>query len=77
MTRADNRIVTAHWYQLGDARYTSSNAGRLEISRFWGKTEWPPLVKVLLHIPARNIEEAAPRLEHFATEVNAWTSLVK
>lgn len=76
MTRADRRIVTAHWFQLGEARYGNRQAGRLMLSRYWGEKEWPPLVKVLLQTEAQNIADAESRLIQMAELLDEYTGQI-
>ncbi|PQO43888.1 exosortase C-terminal domain/associated protein EpsI [Blastopirellula marina] len=76
MTRADRRIVTAHWFQLGEARYGDRQTGRLMLSRYWGEKEWPPLVKVLLQTEAQNIAEAETRLLELAELLDDYTGQI-
>ncbi|PQO28757.1 exosortase-associated EpsI family protein [Blastopirellula marina] len=75
-SRAGERIVTAHWYQLGDLQYTDRASGRLGLSTLWGKKEWPPMVKVLIQTQAASIEDAEGRLTTIASEVNAFTKAI-
>ena len=71
--RNGDRSVVAYWYQLGDTTFTTSAEAKQIHRKYWGKKNWPPLVKVLLDSPAPDINTALPRIEKFATSVFAWT----
>lgn len=75
-SRAGERIVTAHWYQMGDLQYVDRTSGRMQLSKLWGEKEWPPMVKVLLQTHASSIEEAESRLTLIAKEVNEFTKAI-
>lgn len=68
------RLVTAHWYQMGPFRFTSRTDARGVHRQLWGQAQWPPTLKVLLQTPANSIDSARPRLEALAAELTAWTS---
>ena len=76
-SRAGERIVTAHWYQLGDLQYTDRASGRLGLSSLWGENEWPPMVQVLLQTHASSIEDAEARLTEIALEVNRYAMEIR
>lgn len=73
LEREGQRVVVAHWFQLGPHRYTGRNEGREVFGRLWGEKEWPPLVKVMLQTPARSIDEAAPLLQQTAAAIHQFT----
>lgn len=68
----NGRIVTAHWYQMGDATFFSKGEARAIHRDLWGERDWPCVVKVLLQVSAEDLESARPRLEEFAAAVGAW-----
>lgn len=76
-SRAGEKLITAHWYQLGDLHYTDSLSARASLSRLWGKKEWSPVVKILLQTPSASIEDAQARLVDIAGEVNPFVSAIR
>lgn len=76
-TRAGERIITAHWYQLGPLQYVDRDSGRLGLASLWGESEWPPMVKVLLQTQAKSIEDAEDRLKVIASDVNQFTKEIQ
>ncbi|PQO32836.1 EpsI family protein [Bremerella cremea] len=76
-SRAGERIVTAHWYQLGGLQYTDRDSGRFGLSKLWGEQDWPPMVKVLLQTQASSIEDAESQLIAIASEVNEFTKTIQ
>lgn len=76
-SRAGEKLITAHWYQLGDLHYTDSLSARASLSSLWGKREWSPVVKILLQTPSASIEDAQSRLVDIAGEVNPFVSEIR
>lgn len=68
------RIVSAHWYQMGEYRYTSQGEALSVLPHFWGRREWPAVVKVMLQTPGSEIAAARTQLERFAEPVFVWTA---
>lgn len=68
------RIVSAHWYQMGEYRYTSQGEALSVLPNFWGRREWPAVVKVMLQTPASEIAAARTQLEGFVEPVFVWTA---
>ncbi|PQO45425.1 exosortase C-terminal domain/associated protein EpsI [Blastopirellula marina] len=76
-SRAGDKLVTAHWYQLGDLRYSDALSTRASLISLWGKKEWSPVVKILLQTQAPSIEDAQARLVDIANEVNPFVSTIR
>ena len=72
--RNDQQLVTAHWYQLGEFRFTSRSDARGVHRQLWGTAQWPPTLKVLLQTPAGSIDAAMPVIEAIAADVYHWTA---
>ena len=68
--REGAQVVTAHWYQIGDLRYTSSDNIGTQSLRMWGRHEWPCTVKVLLQTRSGDISAAEPVLRSFAEQLS-------
>ncbi len=67
------RVLVAYWYQLGE--HVLFGRWDLGIKVRWslaGKPKWPALVKVMLQIPASELEEAKATLLSFAEQVAKW-----
>ena len=76
-SRAGDKLVTAHWYQLGDLHYTDSLSARAAMRHLWGKKEWSPVVKILLQTQSASIEDAQSRLVEIANEVNPFINAIQ
>jgi EpsI family protein len=73
MEKSGATIVTAHWFQMGDATFFSTNEARAIHRRHWGERYWPCEVKVLLQTSAPDIKTARPKLEDIGAAISAWT----
>jgi EpsI family protein len=67
--RAGQRVVTGHWFETGDFRYTSDKEFQKERRRFWGTRQWPGTQKYLLQTTGSSIEAAQEILIGFAQEL--------
>lgn len=63
--QGSERVVTTHWYQAGDMKFTGSDGPQSLIFRFWGQTESPCIEKFLVQIRQPSIEAAKPIVERF------------
>ena len=66
----DGRYVqVAYWYQIGPQAYIDRDGLRDARRQLWGRAEWPPVTKVLLHrvVPAQNTPSDA--LKDLATQL--------
>lgn len=68
--KLDQSLVTGHWFQMGNSRYT--HAGNLFSQRldYFGAPSWPYSIKVLLQTNAANIQAVQPMLEDFSKLVS-------
>lgn len=69
------RLIVVYWYQLGD--HVLFGRGDLGLKIRWamrGQRTWPALIKVMLSIPAPEVEEAKPIILDFARQVAAWAN---
>lgn len=64
------RVVTGHWFQVGDAAFVASDGFRKHRRQFWGLKYWPNSTKFLLHTSAPTLDAAEPALVEFASLVN-------
>ena len=64
--RGQQRVVTGHWFQVGDLAFVSSDGFQKERHRFWGKRAWPSTTKFLLQTVASSTNAAEDRLKEFA-----------
>ncbi len=65
--KGQNRVVTGHWFQVGDVYFVSGNGFLKQRSRFWGRKSWPSTTKVLLQTLAPTLDAAEERLKDIAT----------
>ncbi|MGC1275000.1 MAG: exosortase C-terminal domain/associated protein EpsI [Planctomycetaceae bacterium] len=77
MEQAGSRIVTAHWYEMGEADFFSRSEAREIQRRFWGERELPFVAKVLIQYAAPDVETAKPQLEKIAADLSAWTKQLR
>ncbi len=72
--REGEQVMVAHWYQLG--KHIALDRVQLGLARLKlrGRKTWPPLVKVLLQIPADDPEEAKTPLKDFTQQVYQWVN---
>lgn len=71
-------VVTGHWYQMGDSKYTHSGNLFSQRLHYFGAQSWPYSIKILMQVDAPNIETVQPMLEDFTElvgeELNALNS---
>ena len=72
--RKTERISVLFWYQLGP--HIIIDRHDLGVARWAlkGSDTWPPLVKVLMHIPEDESGEAKARIQGLAGHVHRWLS---
>jgi len=71
--REGERIVVVYWYQLGE--HFLFNRWDLGMKVRWslfGRSHWPPLIKVMLQLPATELVEAKVAILKFAELVAKW-----
>jgi hypothetical protein len=67
--REGGRALIAYWYQVGHAAAANRGELRQSLQKLrWSGKRWPPLVKVLIHIP---VESAGDNAEATADELSA------
>jgi EpsI family protein len=73
--RDGERIVTAHWYQMGRHHFTTRDEARKLHRRLWGQSEWPPTLKILLQVTSFDLSSAQAEIVPFAQELLKHTIL--
>ena len=68
--RGQTRVVTCHWFQVGDVCFVSSDGFQRQRHRFWGKKAWPSTTKILISMTAISVGAAEKRLKDFATLIS-------
>lgn len=63
-------VVTAHWFESGEFRYTGSDGLAAQLYRLWGQKDRPATYKVLLQVHHSSIELAKPMLTEFGDLVS-------
>jgi len=72
--RGGDRVMTLHWYQLGD-QYLLNRLGLARARlHFLGQQTWPPLYKTLLHTTATSPIEDEENLKEMAEHIAQWLS---
>lgn len=71
--RANTRVAILYWYQIGEAMFFDHDGARSATRGVWNSPTRPPLVKVLLQVPANDLEEAERALVKLAQEIRGWT----
>jgi EpsI family protein len=72
-----SRIAVAYWVYLGDQTITDSEEIRPILQRLRRSGGiMPPLVKVMLHTDAPNIEQAQARLSRFVAALAPYTNAI-
>ncbi len=69
--KAGTQVVTGHWYQMGDQRFTTVAEGRRVLYGLLGKEVWPATLKVLIQADSNSIEEGAQTILPFAKQLSA------
>lgn len=70
--RQGNRAMVLYWFQMGPHTYYDRNGLRDVRRRYWGRTQWPPMCRVLLHTEAGDLGRAEKRLRDLAERVYNW-----
>jgi EpsI family protein len=63
--KGSDRVVSAHWYQAGDLRFTGSLGLQSQLFRFWGAESRPCTEKFLVQVGQPSIAAAQPILQQF------------
>jgi EpsI family protein len=69
------RLIVVYWYQLGD--HVLFGRGDLGLKIRWamrGQPTWPALIKVMMSIPAPEVEDAKLTILNFARQVAVWVN---
>lgn len=71
--RKGEKLLVVYWYQLGE--HMLFNRWDLGMKVRWslrGRPKWPALIKVMMQIPVRDLEEAKSVMLTFAKQVAVW-----
>jgi EpsI family protein len=68
--KGDDRLVTGHWFSVGNATFVDADGFRKQRSLFWGLKYWPNSTKYLLQVAVPNLDTAEGTLVEFAALVN-------
>ncbi|MCA9134466.1 MAG: EpsI family protein, partial [Planctomycetales bacterium] len=63
------RVVTAHWFQVGEVAFHSHDGFQSQRHRFWGTGAWPHTTKFLLQTGAASLDVGQEVLTGFAPSV--------
>ncbi len=63
------RIVTGHWFQVGELQFVSDAGFRSQRQRLWGAKSWPATHKFLLQIISPTLQAAENPLSDIAAMV--------
>ncbi len=72
------RVFVLYWYQLGE--HVLFNRWDFGVKVRWAmrdREKWPPIIKVMLHMPISDPDSAKPAILDFATQVAAWENQPK
>ena len=70
--RQSEKVVVAYWYEIGDLTlYERQDLLPAHLAMF-GKTKWPVMFKVLLEMPADDLEQSKAELLEMAQVVRQW-----
>lgn len=75
--RDDEQLQVLYWLQMGDRFFF--NRWDLSLPRkelCWGRTRWPPLIKIMIGTTAPNLEQAESRLRNMAVQLSMWMNAV-
>ena len=73
LEQSGQRIVTGHWYEMGDAVFFTRGEARSIQRSFWGARELPFVAKVLIQVTAPDVKTARPKLEELTAAIADWT----
>lgn len=65
-----SRVVTGHWFRVGEAAFLASDGFQKQRRRFWGLKYWPNSTKFLLHTVSPSLDAAEGTLIEFASLIN-------
>lgn len=71
--RRGEKVVVVYWYQLGE--HVLFGRWDLGLKVRWSlrnRPKWPAIIKVMLHLPAIDVQDAKVALLGFAKQVAAW-----
>jgi EpsI family protein len=74
LERDGARVDVTYWYQLGSRSAANRDDLRKVLQTLrWRGDPWPPMVKVLLHVPSDDPDEqAGAAIDQFSREVFDW-----
>lgn len=73
-TSTGEAISTLHWYQIGNKSYFNRDGSRSIRKSFWGRSERPPLIKVLMQCNAPESPERDEKLKELAGSIYDFVS---
>ena len=68
--KAGTQVITGHWYQMGNQRFTSTADGRRVLYGLMGKDVWPATLKVLIQANGNSIDQGAEAILPFAQHLS-------
>jgi hypothetical protein len=71
------QIRTLHWYVRGKSSFVDWKGGCDAYQALWGRTEWPPIEKVLMQTQNENEARARDRLVAMGRNVCKWMGEAK
>lgn len=71
--REGDQILVVYWYELGEhVLFDRFGLGTLRLTSMRGLSTWPPLIKVMLQVPASDPKAARARVLDLAERIARW-----
>ncbi len=74
--KGQQRLVTGHWFRVGDVTYVDFNGFQKQRIKFWGKKSWPDTTKFLIQLSSPSLNAAEESIMSFASKVADASQLV-
>lgn len=75
--RGDQQATVLFWYELGDGCFVDRDSYRQARRAFFGRSQWPAAVKILLQSSDPDARNGERSLADFAEQVHVWTTRYK
>lgn len=74
--RDQDRVIVIYWYQLGEhVLFGRADFGLRVRWSLRNRPKWPAMIKVMLQIPATDLDDAKSAILSFAREIATWENL--
>ena len=67
--KGQQRVVSGHWFRVGEVTHVDFQGFQNQRSKFWGKKSWPDTTKFLFQLSSPSLKAAEESIKSFASKV--------